>query len=63
MRAVFEILEAAAIVFLIGLVVILGVAATVHTFFDPPEPKRARLDMPPFAMLCPLDAAGHCRAQ
>ena len=60
MRTVCEIAEAAAIIFLIGLVVILGVAALVHTFLDPPETKKARLEFPPAGYFCPLDKEGHC---
>jgi len=60
MKATLEIIEAAAIVFVIGLIIILGVAAMVHTFLDPPETKKARLEFPPAGYLCPLDREGHC---
>jgi hypothetical protein len=63
MRAAFEIVEAAAIIFLIGLVVILGVAALVHTLLDPPETKKARLEFPPAGYFCPLNHEGHCAAK
>ena len=63
MRAALEIIEAAAIVFVIGLVIILGVASLVHTFLDPPETKKARLEFPPAGYLCPLNTEGKCAAR
>lgn len=59
MKAAIKFAEAFAICFLIGVVVLLGAATLLHTFFDKPE-YRADLTRPPIALMCP-DNAGHCQ--